>query len=51
MNENNHPCRGIRNGYNVADWEIDMFPQRGREGGREGGMRKGGRDGGREGGR
>ena len=48
MNENNHPCRGRRNEYNVAGWEIDRFPQRGRE---EGGRGEEGREGGREGGR
>ena len=35
MNENNHPCRGRRNEYNVAGWEIYRFPQRGRERGRD----------------
>ena len=49
MNENNHPCRGRRNEYNVAGWEIDRFPHRGRgEGGRE---EEEGREGGRKGGR
>ena len=47
VNEDNHTCRGRRNEYNVAGWEIDRFPQRGREGG----MRKGEREGGREEGR
>ena len=47
MNENNHPCRGRRNEYNVAGWEIDRFPQIGRDGGGGGG--EGGREGEREG--
>ena len=50
MNENNHPCRGRRNEYNVAGWEIDRYPQRGREGGSEEEGKEGGRKGGREGG-